>query len=248
MPDEIYFHLIWLFVIVITLLMLFLCYLYFSKQRAQHNEHLSLAFSRDVIEGMESERQRISKELHDTVAQDLWRLSFQIDNKELAKEQRVIIQRIRNICDSLIPPDFQRRGLLNALESLCYNFGQRTEGECHIKIQEGLNLNSMNIDLQLQCFRIVQECLANIEKHAKAAETSVLVYKKETDTLVICVSDNGIGFSPPGRDSSDYLRSQGHMGFWGMYERAASINGTLRVDSEKGEGAMITLQIPLGAA
>jgi len=248
MPNEIYFHLIWLFVIVITLLMLFLSYLYFSKKRAQYNEHMSLAFSRDIIKGMESEKQRISKELHDTVAQDLWRLSFQIENKEIANEQRAIIQKIRNICDSLVPPDFKRRGLINALESLCYNFEKSTGIECKIKIQENLTLDSMNIDKQLQCFRIAQECLANIEKHSNASEASVLVYKNSKEALVICVCDNGIGFSAPNRDSCERFRSRGHIGFWGMYERAASINGILTAEGEKGEGVMITLQIPLGDA
>jgi signal transduction histidine kinase len=91
----------------------------------------------------------------------------------------------------------------------------------------------------------VQECFVNIEKHAQAKEASVLVRSKEDKFLLICISDNGMGFSPPDRDGSLSLLAQGHFGLWGMYERAASLSGTLIVDSSEGEGATITLQIPL---
>ena len=90
----------------------------------------------------------------------------------------------------------------------------------------------------------MQECLANIEKHAQAKEAAVLVHSGE-DTLLVSVSDSGRGFSPPGRDESGRLLSEGHYGLWGMYERAAAISGTLTVDSSVGEGAIITLQTPL---
>ena len=86
--------------------------------------------------------------------------------------------------------------------------------------------------------------LANIEKHAGAAEAAVLVRSGE-NTLLVSVSDSGRGFSPPGRDESGRLLTEGHYGLWGMHERAAAISGTLTVDSSVGEGAIITLQIPL---
>jgi signal transduction histidine kinase len=100
--------------------------------------------------------------------------------------------------------------------------------------------------LQLHCFRIVQEALANIEKHAGAAEVLVLVRANAAE-LLICVTDNGRGFSPPDRDSCHKLRAQGHYGLWNMYERAASIGGTLVIDSEAGEGTVLTLRVPLRA-
>lgn len=113
--------------------------------------------------------------------------------------------------------------------------------------------------MQLQCFRIVQECLANIEKHSGATETSVLVCNKKdasvagessapAQALLICVSDNGKGFSPPDMDSSHTLRAEGHFGLWNMYERAASMSGTLSAESSSGEGAIISLLIPLSPA
>jgi signal transduction histidine kinase len=218
--------------------------LYSRLEKAESREQQSMIFSRETIIAQEHERKRIARELHDAVAQDLWRLSFQIDNEQIVEEQRAIIQRIRTICDTLIPPDFQRRGLFNALKKLMLDFQQRVDIACHVTIQEGLSLESMNNDTQLQCFRIAQECLTNIEKHAEATEVLILVRKQENDLLSIYISDNGKGFLPPDRDSCHLLLANGHFGLWGIYERASSISGTLTIESVDGEGTMITLQVP----
>jgi signal transduction histidine kinase len=165
---------------------------------------------------------------------------------EVVSGQREIMKRIRNICENLIPPDFQRRRLGDALQTLCYNFQQRTNIECQIKIQKDLPLNNLNSDIQLQCFRIVQECLTNIEKHSKASECSVLVYKGEKGEFIISVSDDGKGFTPPDRDSSQNLKEQGCFGLWGMYERTAAINGELTLESDPSESTTVTLRMPQG--
>jgi len=95
--------------IIIVILVIRLLYSRFEKMRTR--EQQSILFSRQIVNAQEDERKRIAREFHDTVAQDLWRLSFQIENEKIVEEQRAIIQRIRNICETLIPPDFQRRGL-----------------------------------------------------------------------------------------------------------------------------------------
>jgi len=228
--------------IIIIILVIRLLYSRFEKMRTR--ERQSILFSREIVNAQEHERKRIARELHDTVAQDLWRLSFQIDNEQVVEEQRAIIQRIRNICDTLIPPDFQRRGLLNALKKLAFDFGQRTGIECHITIHKDLKLELMDNDAQLQCFRIVQESLTNIEKYAEAGEVLLLVRQKSDNSLLICVSDNGKGFLPPDYDSCLSLLAEGHLGLWSMYERAASISGTLTIVSDS-EGTMINLQVPM---
>ena len=228
--------------IIIVILVIRMLYARFEKTKTR--EQQSILFSREIVNAQKHERKRIARKLHDTVAQDLWQLSFQIDNEHVVEEQRAVIQRIRNICDTLIPPDFQRRGLLNALKKLTFDFGQRTGIECHITINKDLKLELMDNDTQLQCFRIVQESLTNIEKHAQASEVLVLVRATEDNSLVICVSDNGKGFSPPDYDSCLTLRTEGRLGLWGMYERAASISGVLTIISDS-EGTMINLQVPL---
>jgi signal transduction histidine kinase len=273
-----YFQLFFFFCVLIISIVLIFWALYSRLEKAEKREKQSLAFSRETILAQERERSRIARELHDTVAQDLWRLSFQAESidkadeseqrsklcAEVVKGQKEVMQRVRSICDNLIPPDFQRRRFDDALRNLCYNFEQRTGIECQLVIQDNLPPDDTQpipqgrgspldtqpssqergspLDTQLQSFRIVQECLTNIEKHAEASKASVIVRSNKEGELLMCVSDNGKGFSPPDRDS---LRSDGgHYGLWNIYERAASISAAVTVDSEEGEGTTITLRIP----
>jgi signal transduction histidine kinase len=257
-----YFFLFFFFSLLVITVILVLIIQYARIERAEKRERQSLAFSRETIIAQERERSRIARELHDTVAQDLWRLSFQTESidkadenaqrsrlcAEVVKGQKEVMQRVRSICDNLIPPDFERRRFDDALRNLCYNFEQRTGIECQFVIQDKLPPDSPDGNTQLQCFRIVQECLTNIEKHAEASETSVIVRSVKEGELIICVSDNGKGFSPPDRDSSQVLYSDGgHYGLWNIYERAASIQAAVTIDSEEGEGTVVTLHIPLNS-
>lgn len=231
-------------IIFIFILVIQMMYSRFEKMKTR--EQQSILFSREIVNAQEHERRRIARELHDTVAQDLWRLSFQINDEQLVEEQRAIIQRIKNICDTLIPADFQRRGLLNALKKLALDFEKRTGIKCRITINNDIKLDLMDSDTQLQCFRIVQEGLTNTEKHAQADEVLLLIRQSaENNTLLICISDNGKGFIPPDFNSFNSLQKDRHMGLWNMYERASSISGTLTIISDS-EGTMITLQVPLG--
>ena len=242
-----YFQLFFFFSMLIIIIVLSMRFLNSSLEKAENRKKQTLAFSRETVMAQENERKRIARELHNSVLQDMWRLSFRINNEETTAEHRAIMQRIRVICDTLIPPDFQRRGLINALESLCYSFRQRNipSIECHITIQENLSLALLNNDTQLQCYRIIQECLTNIEKHSQANDAAVQIYKQTDDSLLIYVSDNGKGFSPPDMDSVHSLRAEGHFGLWDIYERAVYINAVLKIDSKPGEGTVITLHIPL---
>ncbi|AEF83155.1 sensor histidine kinase [Leadbettera azotonutricia ZAS-9] len=262
-----YFQLFFFFSLLVLLTVLVLWLLDRRLEKAISMGQQSLIFSRETVLAQEQERSRIARELHDTIAQDLWRLSFRADSinraeqaeerrricEEVVKGQQELMQRIRTICDTLVPPDFRRRGLPDAIRSLCYDFSRRTGIECAVTVQEGLNLEPLNVDMQLQCFRIVQECLANIEKHAEASEASVLVSNRgegqaETPAmglLHICVSDNGRGFDAPDSDTQFLLRAKGHFGLWNMNARAEALRGTLTIDSETGCGVRITLDLPL---
>jgi len=253
-----YFFLFFFFFLLVIAIILILIVQYARLEKAKNRERQSLAFSRETIIAQEQERSRIARELHDTVAQDLWRLSFQTESidkaaesaqrsklcAEVVKGQKEVMQKVRSICDNLIPPDFQRWRFDDALRSLCYTFEQRSGIECQLVIENKFPPGSLNGDTRLQCFRIVQECLTNIEKHAEATETSVIVRNTKGGELLMCVSDNGKGFLPPDRDSCEHLRSGGHYGLWSVYERAASIQAAVTIDSEKGEGTMVTLKIP----
>jgi signal transduction histidine kinase len=270
-----YFQLFLFFSLLIIVIIFVMSLLYSRLKKAERRELQSLAFSRESVYAQEQERERIAHELHDTVLQDIWRLSFQTESigktvepkersllcKEVVKGQREVMKAIRAICTSLTPPDFHLRRLGDALRSLCYEFSQRSGIECQAIIQNEAQLEAFINSItysehpasgkchQLHCFRIVQEALSNIEKHAQATEASLLV-RAGPEELLICVSDNGKGFSPPDRDSygglqSRELRAKGHFGLGNMYERAASLGWNLFLDSGKGAGTMVTLKIPL---
>ncbi|MDR1143379.1 MAG: histidine kinase [Spirochaetaceae bacterium] len=261
-----YFQLFFFFSLLIIMTILALWLLNRHLEKAVGRERQSRIFSREAVLAQEQERSRLAGELHDTVAQDLWRLTFQTDSinraqgaeerrllcGEVAGGLRELIKRVRTICDTLIPPNFRRRGLPDALRGLCYDFGQRTGIACAVTVQENLRLDPLGVDRQLQCFRVVQESLANIEKHSGAREAAVLVSSGESyggvsgpPVLRICVSDDGRGFAAPDGDSRLALRAKGHLGLWSMYERTAFLHGTLLIDSEAGEGTTVTLEIPL---
>jgi signal transduction histidine kinase len=256
-----YFWTFLFFIFLVTGIFSLIVFLSSKLRKAENRERQSLAFSRETVMAQEQERSRIALELHDTVAQDLLRFSLQAEminkNAVSAEQSRLstevsgglkeTLQRIRNICDNLIPPDLQHRHLPSALKNLCYTFEQRTGIECHLTLRNDEQFGSLDSGIQLQCFRIVQECLANIEKHAGADEVSVLAYGNAdgNGALSICVSDNGKGFTPPDSNFSQ-LRAGGSFGLWGMHERAAVIGGTLIVESVAGEGSAITLRITVG--
>jgi signal transduction histidine kinase len=254
-----YFRLFFFFSILVITVVFALRFMYTKFEKARDREIQRQTFSRETLLVQEQERTRIARELHDTVAQDLWKLSFQIDGigktidpdernrlcTDVVNEQKEVMLKVRTNCYDLIQTDFQRMGLLDTLRSFCYNFVQRTGIECKETIEENLNIDTMANDRQLQVFRIVQECFSNIEKHAKASEVSVNVRKQKEEYLEITITDNGIGFDAPNRDSYYRLVKEGHIGIMNLYERAAAMDGTLSIDSKQSEGTKITLHVPV---
>jgi signal transduction histidine kinase len=255
-----YFRLFFFFAVLIIVIFLSLSLLYRRMENALSRERQSRSFSRETVMAQEQERSRIARELHDSVAQNLWRLSLDsgfianvnTDDErkrrcaELVRGHQTLLEQIREMCDNLIPPDFRHQGLPTALRRLCHDFERRSGIECRIAIQENLRVDPLDPQTQLQCFRLVQEALANIEKHSGSGEAVVVARNDNAGVPVlrICVSDSGKGFAVP---DSDYWRftADGHFGIRNMYERAAIVNGTLTIDSESGEGVTVTLSIPL---
>jgi signal transduction histidine kinase len=159
---------------------------------------------------------------------------------------------VRSICEGLGPQDFRFQGLADALRRLCYDFGGKTGIDCRVDIAENLPLDSLNNEMQLQVFRIVQEALTNVEKHAEATEVVVVLRMITADkgALFVSVSDDGKGFSVPGKNSRITEPQAGklgiaHFGIRGMYERAAILGGVLTIESEKNEGTLVCLKVPL---
>jgi signal transduction histidine kinase len=212
-----------------------------ARQRAQQQlEH-----------GRETERARIAREVHDELGGTLTALKMglyrlrRLDSlapqaqeqiAQLAAEIDDSAQVVRRIAQELRPAVLDDFGLVAALEWQFSEFrkrsGLRGEWRCDL---DGVDLPSQ---AAIACFRIFQEALTNVARHAEASQVQVIV-RREADELLLQVADNGRGMPPAGE------AAPGRLGLVGMHERAALLAGTLEVTSVPGQGTTVTLRVPL---
>jgi len=216
---HLYFQLMWLYVGMIIFLMLLLCYLYFTKQRAQKNERMTLAFSQHMIEGMELERHRISRELHDVILPQVYELP--------------VSDQIRIICKKLLPPDFDHLSLSDLFTDLCGKLSLKTGIQCNYFIENDLFFTHMSMDNQLHLYRMVQESFTNIDKHSKAKNVFLSIRRRDANIL-ICISDDGIGLENAGEG----------LGLMSIRQRAAIIDAKVDFISQSGNGLMVRIEFP----
>ena len=247
-----HFRLLSIVAFLATLAVFAIQFMHMTLKRSIRREKEISGFSRTVLLTQEAERKRISRELHDTVVQDMRHLSDEIDaivkiEEPSLREERyaeavllhsTLATRVRDICDNLAPPDFSLSGLAASLRQLCLDFSKRTGIDCRMDIAENTKADFIDREKQLQVFRIVQEALTNTEKHACATETVVTLYPSGDGGVFLNVCDNGKGFAPkPQKGGSAPL------GIRGMKERAALLGGKLLIDSGPA-GTSIRLNIP----
>jgi signal transduction histidine kinase len=256
-----YFRLVQVFFALIVVITVFLLFVYRSMRRARHSAQESAEYAQAVTEARETERRRIARELHDTVAGGLRRLGFLLYetgrtsetatvNKaatasEAAEWCDTLIKETRDICQSLYPPDFTRLPFTASLQDLCARFEERSGVSCVFSTPEDFEINSLNTlptETQFQCFRIIQEALANIEKYARAHEASLVIRPAEKDILFI-ISDDGVGLNASNAGS---LSAPGGLGLRAMQDRAKLVGGSLAIESSPDAGVMVTLQVPAG--
>ena len=229
--------------------------------RAKQNEKESAEYASYIIKAQEDERTRISAELHDTVAQDLRAVLSLYENDctdpLIKKTLASCISEIRQMCYSLVPPDFAGQSLSGMLKSLCLNFREKLNLELTFFLGSGVEklLDSPALsELQkLSIYRIVQESLTNIHKHAGDCEVSVFArreYKNERMGVYIFIEDDGRGFDYTEHSSSESSKKSDntpHFGLQGMKMRSIQAGFTLTVKSEPESGTKILLFLPLGA-
>jgi two-component system sensor histidine kinase UhpB len=209
-----------------------------------------------ILEAGEAERRRVSRELHDSVNQLLASVRFRIQsiegkiagrNKALRQEAlkaRELLERalqeVRRISRNLRPSELDDLGLLPALRSLCEDFQERTDVAVILTCSSLVKCLSTEVGLAV--YRIVQEGLSNVQKHARATQ-AVLQIRRSGDSLELRVRDNGKGFrAVPGRSH----RTNGHgFGLMNMRERAVLLGGSLDVISRPGSGTEIVARIPV---
>jgi signal transduction histidine kinase/DNA-binding NarL/FixJ family response regulator len=228
--------------------------------RSQTREEEGWTFSRSILMAQEDERKRISLELHDTVVQDLRFLHSEMDRivtiddktereklyTEASSLHSTLNLRLRDICSNLIPPDFGLQELPDTLRRLCLDFGKRHGIACRMEMADPgfTNRGFPDRETKLQIFRIVQEALANVGKHANAREAVVALDSGADGSLVIDISDDGVGYKPddskPGAIPADGKR----LGIRGMTERATLLGGSINIDNNSEEGTRVRVFIP----
>ncbi len=219
-------------------------------------EDLTRSISKRIIEALESERRRVSRELHDSVNQILASVKFRIEsleerlparNKSIRTEARKtrlllnkVMSEIRRISRNLRPAELDDIGLGSAVRSLADEFSERTKITTIVK--DGWPKRTLTPELRLTLYRIIQESLTNVEKHAKAKR--VRIGYSETDTEIVCtIEDNGMGIRTDERGKTRV--KGGGLGLLDMQERLSFIGGTLQISSVPHRGTVVTIHIPL---
>lgn len=199
----------------------------------------------------EEDRQRIARDLHDTSLQNLAHLTHKIELSSLYIDQdpvkaklelslvnkilRETIEEIRNTIYDLRSMTFDDLGLKTAFERLLDNLND--SGKYTIK-SEIDNVSCENEFVLVFIYRVVQECLNNINKHAEAREIC-FICRNETDRCVIEISDDGKGFD------KDVSVSGKHFGLSLMKERIGLLNGKIDISSQIGIGTKVHVEVPL---
>jgi len=212
-------------------------------------------YLKEITGAQEEERKRIARELHDDTAQVLGSLSRQLDNfirkkhglspnevlflKDLQAQLNHAVQSVHRFCQTLRPSLLDDLGLIPALRSLAKDMQECDGIHTDLKVLGGERRFSPEAESLL--FRIVQEALNNIRRHAQASEAQVVMEFAE-DRSKITISDNGRGFELSGR-VDDFPRS-GKLGLAGMQERVRLLGGTLEVKSTPSEGTALIIRVP----
>jgi signal transduction histidine kinase len=212
---------------------------------------LEAAQRREAEVAVLRERERLARDLHDSLGHALVALSVQLEavqrlyrvDPEQASVQvdemkaltRSSMDALRRSLAGLRAPGLGDRVLGPALQALCIDLGERTGAQIHCQVDEGVN--DLNATLAEALWRVTQEALTNVEKHAKASWVQVSLVC-EPSGVVLRVHDDGIGL-PPGSGSSP-----DHFGLRGMRERVEGLGGTLNLPGDS-EGTLVEATLPL---
>jgi len=210
-----------------------------------------------MFETEESERRRLARELHDRVGQNVTALSLNLNmvrgelpaeslekvNTRLGDCETLLdqtAQLVRDVLVDLRPPGLDELGLAAALNEHARQVAGRSGFSIAIRAPDGIPRLAPVTEITL--FRIAQEALTNVAKHARATEVTVAL-KAGPDTVILSIADNGRGFDTAARPE----RPSARLGLVGMRERAEAIGGKLRVESAPGEGARVIVEAPCAA-
>jgi len=214
---------------------------------AAHREALR-GLSTSVVEAREEERRRIARELHDELGQRLTALKLELAALLGAEASRRVqienmlgmvdetIASVRRISTDLRPAMLDDLGLNAAIEWLARDAARRLGIE--VTTHLGENEPALDDRVATAAFRMVQEALTNVARHARATDVQITL-RQQHDELELIVCDNGVGFP------ADALQRAGSFGLLGMRERAAMLGGSVATTNLPDGGACLTVRLPL---
>jgi two-component system, NarL family, sensor histidine kinase DevS len=204
---------------------------------------------RRVVAGQELERQRLARELHDETGQALTSILLGLKAVEearagpetdaAAEQLRELVvatlQDVRRLAVELRPKALDDFGLVPALERLVNSFSESTG--IAVELEASLGDKRLPGEVETTLYRIVQEALTNVVKHAHARHVSIILIRREQKVTAL-VEDDGEGFDQA-------LNHEAGLGLVGMRERVALVDGRLMVESSAGSGTTLAVEVPL---
>jgi PAS domain S-box-containing protein len=209
-------------------------------------------WSKRILHAQEQERQRMARDLHDGISQLLVSSNYRLhhveakiarQDKTLAKtisEVRQLVEKaqkeIQLISHNLRPSELDDLGFQPALRTLCATFQKRTGIKTTLEVEDS---KAITPDVELALYRIAQEAMTNVEKHAGAKRIR-LILKRNSNAINLQIFDNGKGFDP----NNIRKDSEHGCGLENMRERAACFSGTVKINSSLSLGTEIMVTIP----
>lgn len=222
----------------------------------KHAEEKIYTLSQELIRAQERERQMISRELHDTVAQDLCSLKVAcetlFDNHslvspkineriaEIANNLQKTIIAIRDLSYDLRPPGLDELGLVEVLSHYCEEFGEKTKIRVNFQ-SVGVDSAKFDFDTEINLYRLVQEGLNNILKHAQATEVKISLIGAFPH-IILRIEDNGKGFDL--QEKWVPINNEKRMGLQSMKERVSLLRGEINIQTRRMQGTRIFIKIP----
>ncbi len=209
------------------------------------------ALAAQLMTAQEEERRRVSRELHDSLCQKLAYLAFDVENlavalpspaetrkrlRELRERAVKVSEEARNIAYELHPSVLDDLGLVVSLKALFDEFAKAEK--IRVKFTAGKLPDSVPQKIASGLYRIAQESLQNVAKHAKAKLLTVALDVRD-HSMMLSLQDNGVGFAPLA------VKGKGGLGLVSIRERARIMGGDLSIESKPGDGARIAVRVPL---
>jgi signal transduction histidine kinase len=204
----------------------------------------------------EIERKRLARELHDQVIQSLSGLNYQFAGlqrvasqsevglvREMRANLRGAVATLRQVCSNLRPPALDSLGLAAALQAQVRSANQTGLLRASLTI-EGETAGGLSEEVSLCLYRVLQEALANTQKHAQATNVQVR-FCTDNGCATLSIRDDGRGFAVP--ESLGELARRGHFGLVGIRERVESLQGQMEIISAPGQGCQVQVEIRLRA-